>query len=183
MTGLEDITTFDVIVAVIVGIAGIGGLMRGLVREILSLAAWILALFAINTLHTDLTDYLQGFSNSQPSAAVFAFVLLLLIPYAAMKLIASMAGAVAGKSMLGPVDKLLGMGFGLVKGIIISVLAFSVLALGYDTVWGVAGRPAWITNAVSYPLINAGSDQLVELLQERREILAAQAAAEDARRR
>lgn len=178
MMGLEDMTTFDVVVGGIVGIAGIGGLLRGFVREILSLLAWALALFAISTLHTDLTGYLQNYIESQTNASVLAFMLLLLVPYFAMKLIARMAGAVTGKSVLGPVDKLLGLGFGLVKGLIIAVLGFSVLALGYDTVWGVAGRPAWITNGVSYPLINASSDQLVELLAERRRELAKRDAAQ-----
>ena len=35
--------------------------MRGFVQEMLSLAGWILAIFAIRYLHTDLTVWLSGY--------------------------------------------------------------------------------------------------------------------------
>ncbi len=46
---------------------------------------------------------------------------------------------------------------------------FSVLVLGYDTVWGPGGRPEWISLSRSYPFINAASDELVIMIGERRE--------------
>ena len=70
--------------------------------------------------------------------------------------------------MLGPIDRLLGFGFGAVKGMVITVLAFSVLVLGYDTVWGIGGRPTWITQARTYPFVNASSEALVKMIAERR---------------
>lgn len=145
--------------------------MRGFLQEILSLAAWVLALFAIHNLHNGLTDFIEGYTNSETSSAVFAFALLLLIPYAAMKLIASMVGNATKNSRVGPVDKLLGFGFGAIKGLIMAVLAFALLALGYDSIWGVTGRPGWITTARCYPFINASSSELVKLLHERRRVL------------
>jgi membrane protein required for colicin V production len=51
---------------------------------------------------------------------------------------------------------------------VITVLAFSVLVLGYDTVWGIGGRPDWITQSRSYPFINASSEALVKMIAERR---------------
>jgi len=62
----------------------------------------------------------------------------------------------------------IGFGFGAVKGMLMAVLGFSILVLGYDTVWGVNGRPDWITQSRTYPFINASSDGLVKLLGERR---------------
>ena len=44
----------------------------------------------------------------------------------------------------------------------------SVFVLGYDTVWGVGGRPTWITQARAYPFINASSEQLVSMIAQRR---------------
>ncbi|MET0179896.1 MAG: CvpA family protein, partial [Novosphingobium sp.] len=46
---------------------------------------------------------------------------------------------------------------------------FSVLVLGYDTVWGPEGRPDWIALSRSYPFVNAASDELVEMIAQRRE--------------
>ena len=126
MTGL------DIIVLIVVGVAAIGGFMRGFVQEVL---------------------------------------LLLLIPYAAMKLIAGRAGRHARNSVLGPIDRVLGFGFGAVKGVIIVVMAFSLLVLGYDAIWGIGGRPTWILEARTYPFINASSEALVHLIEQRRQLL------------
>lgn len=168
---------FDLIVLIIVGVAAVGGFLRGFVQEVLSLAAWILALFAINALHTPLTAAIQPYLGTPTGASVFAFTLLLLIPYAAMKLIAGRMGQASRVSMLGPIDRVLGFGFGAIKGAIIVVLAFSLLVLGYDTIWGVAGRPAWITTARTYPVVNASSDALVEMIHSRRAELREESAA------
>ena len=161
-------TAFDFIVLLIVGIAATGGFMRGFVQEVLSVFAWILAILAIHNLHTPLTSLLTRFMGFGRGAELLAFALLLLIPYAAMKLIASRAGAASRGSIVGPVDRMLGFGFGAVKGGIITVVAFSLLVLGYDSIWGVAGRPAWITTARTYPIVDASAEAMVQMIEDRR---------------
>ena len=166
-------TGFDIIVLLIVGVAAVGGFLRGFVQEVLSLAAWILAIFAIHYLHTPLYEWLEPKIGTPSGAAVLAFALLLLIPYAGMKLIAGRLGGATRTSLLGPIDRVLGFGFGAIKGAIVVTCAFALLVLGYDTVWGYAGRPTWITTARTYPLVNASADALVQLIHERREALRA----------
>ena len=168
-------TGFDYLVLLIVGIAAAGGFMRGFMQEILSLAAWILAAFAIRFLHTPLTLALEEYIGPEITTSLLSFTLLLLIPYAAMKVIANNVGAVSRSSMLGPVDRVLGFGFGALKGMLIVVIAFSLLVVGYDTVWSYKGRPNWITTARSYELVDASSRSLVEVLAERRARLREQA--------
>lgn len=170
-------TGFDIIVLIIVGVAAVGGFMRGLVQEVLSLAAWVLAGFAILYLHKPLTAALLNYLDTQPATSLLAFTLLLLIPYAAMKLIAGNAGEASRNSVLGPIDRVLGFGFGAVKGTLIAIFAFSVLALGYDTIWGYKGRPVWISTARTYPVVDAGSRSLVTMIAERREELRKQSEA------
>jgi membrane protein required for colicin V production len=162
-------TGFDIIVLAVVGVGAVGGFLRGFVQEVLALAAWALAVVAIYFFHTDLAAYLLDYMGSPSAAAVLAFVLLLLVPYALLRAIASRAGNRSRKSVLGPVDRVLGFGFGAVKGVIITVMFFSLLALGYDTVWGEAGRPAWMRDARTYPFINASSAAMVQLIRERQD--------------
>lgn len=164
-------TGFDIIVLIIVGVAAVGGFLRGFVQEVLSLAAWILAIFAIHYLHTPLYEWLEPNIGTPSGAAVLAFALLLLIPYAGMKLIAGRMGQSTRTSILGPIDRVLGFGFGAIKGAIVVTCAFALLVLGYDTVWGYAGRPHWITAARTYPVVNASADALVTLIDERRQSL------------
>lgn len=162
---------FDIIVLIVVGVAAVGGFMRGLVQEILSLAAWALAAAAIYYLHTPLTEWLHEYLDTEPATSILAFAILLLIPYAAMKVIANNAGEASRGSIMGPIDRVLGFGFGVLKGALIMVFAFSLLALGFDTVWGYKGRPVWITTARIYPVVDASSRDLVEIIAERREQL------------
>ncbi len=161
-------TGFDIIVLVITGIAAIGGFMRGIVQEVLSLFAWVLAIAAIRVLHKPLTDQLATQLGDTATTSIFAFVLLLLIPYAAMKVIANNAGKAARGSVLGFIDRTLGFAFGAMKGLIIVVIAFSVLVLGFDTIWGAKGRPNWIATARSYEFVDASSRSMVQMIGERR---------------
>lgn len=161
-------TVFDFLVLLIVGATAAGGFMRGFVQEILSLGAWIVAVVALRFLHTDMTAAIYSYTGGPVSAAMLAFSLLLIIPYLAMRAIAARAGKSARSSALGPIDRVLGFGFGAVKGVIVVVMAFSMLVLGYDAVWGPSGRPLWISTARTYPFVNASSEAMVQLIEERR---------------
>lgn len=170
-------TGFDIAVLLFVGFGALTGFMRGFVQEILALTAWVFAIFAIRMLHTPVTAWLEPHLGSDSGAAVLAFALCLGLPFGMVKLVAKWAGTKSRASVLGPIDRVLGFGFGAVKGMIVIVLGFSVLVLGYDTIWGVGGRPDWIRDARTYPFINASSEALVQVIAERRrEAVAAQAA-------
>jgi membrane protein required for colicin V production len=161
-------TGFDIAVLVLLGLGAITGFMRGFIQEVFALAAWVLALVAIHNLHTPLTAALGPYVGTGSGSAVLAFAILLLVPYAIVKLLSNKLGEASRNSVLGPIDRLLGFGFGAIKGMVIVVLAFSVLALGYDTIWGASGRPNWITQARSYPFVDASSKYLVSMISERR---------------
>lgn len=170
----------DIIIAIIVVIAAIGGFMRGLVQEVLSLSAWVLAAFALHFLHPDLTKGLRMLYPVEPGDALLAFVLLLLIPYAAMKVIIGTASGASDGAVLGPVDRVLGFGFGAVKGALMSIFAFALLVTGYDESWGYAGRPQWVTEARTYAAADAFSRQLLPAIAVRRDRLKSEFEAREA---
>jgi membrane protein required for colicin V production len=161
-------TGFDIAVLLLVGLGAITGFMRGFVQEILALAAWVISLFAIHYLHTPVSELIGPFIGTTSGSAVLAFALLLLLPYAIVKLLANSFGEASRNSVLGPIDRLLGFGFGAMKGMVIVVVAFSVTMLGYDVVRGNAERKQWITQSRSYPIIDASSERLVKMIAERR---------------
>lgn len=162
-------TGFDIAVFVVVAATAIAGFMRGLVQEILALAAWVFALAAIHYFHTPLSEKLVPYTGDGMGAApVLAFVLLLMVPYFIIKLLAKRMGDLSRNSMLAPIDRMLGLGFGTLKGLVIVVLGFSIMVMGYDTVWGIGGRPVWIITARTYPFVDAASNSLVRMLAERR---------------
>lgn len=170
----------DILIALIVTIAAIGGFMRGLVQEVLSLASWIMAAVALHVLHPGLTEGLRSFYRAEPAVSLFAFVLLLLIPYAAMKVIIGNASEASDGAVLGPIDRLLGFGFGGIKGALMAVFGFSLLVTGFDDSWGYKGRPLWITTARTYAAADAFSRQLLPSIAVRRDRLRSEEAAREA---
>lgn len=173
-------TGFDIAVLLLVGLGAITGFLRGFVQEVLALAAWVIALFAIHYAHTPVATVLQNWVGTPSGAAVLAFAILLLIPYFIVKLLAKSFGEASRNSVLGPIDRILGFGFGAMKGMVIVIVVFSILVLGYDTVWGPKGRPDWISQARSYSFVNASSEGLVRMIAERRrEALAADVAQDE----
>ncbi|MDP9055752.1 MAG: CvpA family protein [Pseudomonadota bacterium] len=161
-------TGFDIAVLAVVGLGAVTGFIRGFVQECLVLTAWIVGVVAIDLLLSPMTILLQPYIHSLTGAAVLSFAILLIVPLVGIKLIARRLGSATRNSLIGPVDRVLGFGFGAVKGMLIVVLAFSIGALGYDVVWGSAGRPAWIAASRTYPFINACSDKLVDAISKRR---------------
>ena len=70
---------------------------------------------------------------------------------------------------LGPVDRALGGGFGVVKGLLAATLFFLFANLATDLVYGPeAERPVWMTNSKTYPLLNASGRAIVDWVETRR---------------
>jgi membrane protein required for colicin V production len=100
---------------------------------------------------------------------VLAFALLFLIVYAGGKLVAASIGRRTRQSVLGPLDRVLGFGFGALKGLIIVTLGYLLINLGYDTIYGQAAeRPGWMRNSRTHPLLNATGRSIVDWVGNRR---------------
>ena len=162
-------TALDIFVILTIGGAALIGFTRGLVHELLSLAAWIAGIAALKFFHAPLTAKLAGTVGTGAGAAVLAFALLFIPAYIAFKLFAKAVGNRSRKSVLGPVDRILGGGFGLLKGLLGATIFFLVANLGTDLMYGGnAPRPAWMTDSRSYPLLNASAKSVVDWVETRR---------------
>lgn len=159
----------DILVLLAIGGCAILGLLRGFVLETLSLMAWVLAIFAIRLFHASATELLSAFVGTTSGAAVLALVLVFGVTFAAGKMIAHAIGRRTRQSVLGPVDRVLGGGFGAVKGLIGATLIFLAFSLVYDTMYGSgARRPDWLSDARTFPLLNASGQAISEFLAEQR---------------
>ena len=71
--------------------------------------------------------------------------------------------------MLGPFDRVLGGGFGVLKGLLGATLFFLLANLATDMVYGPqADRPEWMTKSRTYPLLNASGRAIVDWVEARR---------------
>lgn len=162
-------TALDIFVLVLIGGGAAFGLFRGFVMETLSLIAWVLAVFAIRMFHAPVSAILSEYVGTPSGAAALAFVLVFGVTFAIGKFIASALGARTRKSVLGPVDRVLGAGFGAIKGLIGATLLFMAFTLVYDTVYGGGTtRPDWLKSSRTFPLLDASGRAISEFLEERR---------------
>jgi membrane protein required for colicin V production len=162
-------TALDIIVLFLLGGGAVAGFLRGFVQEALSMVAWVLIIFGVWMLHAPATAALAEAMGSESGAAVLAFLSIVIVIFALGKWISKSLGAKSRKSVLGPIDRVLGFGFGMVKGLIIATLIFLLIVMGYDVVFGAdEGRPEWMTTSRTYPLLNASGDAMSEFVRAQR---------------
>jgi membrane protein required for colicin V production len=163
------LTALDIIVLVLIGGGAVLGTFRGFVTEVLSLFAWVAAILALKMLHTPVTHALTGITHTESGAKVLAFVLIFGIVFFGGRMVAAALGRRTRQSVLGPVDRALGTGFGALKGLLIATVLFLGVNLGYDMVFGSASeRPQWLRTSRTYPLLNASGRAVVDWVQRRR---------------
>jgi membrane protein required for colicin V production len=162
-------TALDIIVLLLVGGGLVRGAMRGFVSEMLSLASWIAAIVALKLFHSPVTEALTGMVGTRAGAAVLAFALVFGLVFLGGKMLARRAGGAARNSFVGPIDRLLGAGFGALKGLIGATLLYLAANLVYDTVYGrTAERPDWMAGSRTYPLLHASGRAIVDFVDWQR---------------
>ena len=164
-------TALDIFVfLLLIGGAAVG-FVRGFVHEVISLLAWLVGIAMLKLFHTQLWTGLDNSFHTSPAAgAVLAFAILFVPSFVLVKLLArSLGGRTRRHALLGPFDKALGGGFGLLKGLIGATLFFLLANLATDMVYGPqADRPQWMTKSMTYPLLNASGRSIVDWVQARR---------------
>jgi membrane protein required for colicin V production len=162
-------SALDIFVILLLGGGALLGVVRGLVHEVLSLMAWVVAIVMLRLFHAPISVSLTEPVGTATGAAVLAFVILFLPSFLFMKLLARAVGKRSRKSVLGPFDRVLGGGFGMLKGLLAATLFFLLANLATDLVYGPdANRPDWMRNSRTYPLLNASGRAVVDWVETRR---------------
>lgn len=159
MNGMP-LTILDVVILVIVGLSALLAFGRGAIREVLGLASWagaaVIAIMALPAAR----PLVRGYVASDIAADALAVAGVFLIALIVLKLLTSMiAGAVAGIG-LGPLDKLLGLAFGVTRG------AFIVCA-GYLIASYIIKPelyPAWVQQARLIEPVRQGAAALEQAI-------------------
>jgi membrane protein required for colicin V production len=123
------VTVFDYVVLGIIAASSLLGLWRGVVAEVLALLAWVAAFVAARTWAELVSGYFAGVVAEPALRYAVAFVAILLgvlVLFAVGRMLLSMLLRAAG---LGVLDRVLGAGFGIVRGVLIVFVA--VLVAGF----------------------------------------------------
>ncbi|MCO6523461.1 MAG: CvpA family protein [Candidatus Schmidhempelia sp.] len=102
----------------IIVFSAIVSIIRGFVREVLSLASWFCAFFVASQFYFYITDYLTYFNDPFVRNAV-AIVILFLMTLIVCTIVSYTISLLVLKTGLSGTDRVLGSCFGVVRGILI----------------------------------------------------------------
>lgn len=131
-------TSFDYAVLAIAGFSVLLSIMRGFIREILALASWVAAFFVAKIYTLELAPLLPQSIPSDGLRYLAAFIILFLATLLVGSLLAIALSQLFKNIGLNWLDRLLGVIFGLARGlIIVGVLVFlaGFTTLPQDTRW------------------------------------------------
>jgi len=157
------------IVLLLVGGSALLGAKRGFVSEVLSLFAWVAIVAMLKLFHVPVAAILARSIGTPSGAAVAAFAIIAGGTYLGGRIVANAIGKRTRTSILGPLDRALGFGFGALKGLILASLGFLLLTLVLDTAHGgPQQRPEWMVTSRTYNLLNATSASIADFVDRRR---------------
>jgi membrane protein required for colicin V production len=156
------ITWLDMILIGVMLISALLAMIRGFMREVLSIAAWVIAAIVTLYSYAKLLPFAKTYFNNDIVATAVVvggtFVLTLLV----VSVITVRFSDMVLDSRVGALDRTMGFLFGLGRGLIIVVVAFLFFA------WLVPERsqPEWVRSAKSRVVLQGTGDWLISMLPD-----------------
>jgi membrane protein required for colicin V production len=156
------ITLLDLALLAVMLISGLLAMVRGFMREILSIAAWgtaaVVTLYAFAKLLPTAKSYFNNDTIASVVVVAGVFVGTLIV----VSIITVRISDMILDSRIGALDRTLGFLFGLARGLLIVVVAFLFFS------WLVPDkqRPDWVTGAKSRTVLQGTGDWLMSLLPD-----------------
>lgn len=154
-------TQFDLIAIALLAISGLIGFARGALRELTTIVAFVLAvaiaLFALRFTGPIARHWLHPAWAGNVAALLAGF----LVSYIAIRIVgAGLTRSVHEVGALGGIDRVAGLGIGLIRGFVI----LGVFQMVFSAATPRERMPQWISHAVFYPAA-ADSAQALKALE------------------
>ncbi len=123
----------DLVIIAILGFSALLAFMRGLMREVLGIGAWIGAgLFSLWAYPFVLPRF-QGWIDNPDLVGPAAYVAMFVVGLIVLSVVANIVGGVVRGSPLGGIDRTLGVVFGLARGAALVVFAYIIAGMVVET--------------------------------------------------
>lgn len=156
------ITILDLVLLAVMLISGLLALVRGFMREILSIAAWGAAALTTLYAYQKLLPTAKTYFNNDTVATAVTIAGVFIGTLIIVSIITVRISDMILDSRIGALDRTLGFLFGLARGLLIVVVAFLFF------VWLVPDkqRPDWVTGAKSLTMLQSTGNWLTSLLPD-----------------
>ncbi|ROU00004.1 CvpA family protein [Marinobacter sp. R17] len=128
----------DWVIITIIAVSTLISLKRGFVREALSLVTWIAAFIIARTFHPQMQMLLESTVETPLVRLIAAFAILFFGTLIVGAVINNLIGQLVVATGLSATDRVLGMGFGLLRGLLVVIVAIAFVRytpLSQDTWW------------------------------------------------
>ncbi|HEY2758183.1 MAG TPA: CvpA family protein [Pseudolabrys sp.] len=156
------ITLLDILLLVVMLISGLLAMIRGFMREILSIAAWGIAALVTLYSYAKLLPMAKQYVNSDMVATAVTVGGVFLLTLLIVSIITVRISDMVLDSRVGALDRTLGFLFGLGRGLIIVVVAFLFFAWLVPT----KAQPSWVQNAKSRVVLQSTGQWLMSMLPD-----------------
>ena len=126
---MESLNVFDWILIAIITVSSVFGLLRGFVKELLSLASWVAAFFIARLFSFKLSNFMVDWIDQPQFRVIAAFVILFAATLVVGALINNVFSRLVSATGLTGTDRLFGMVFGIVRGSLLVIVMVSLLSL------------------------------------------------------
>ena len=167
----------DLAVLGVIAVSAVFAFARGFVRETLSIVAWVGAALATLYGFTKAYAIIIRFVTTPLLADLIAGVGLFVISLIVLTILTGYLARFVHSTALSPIDRTLGLIFGLARGAVLVSLAYLLLDVSLPQ----NDRPGWVKQAKSEPFLAQGADMLRSVLPESLQAKSA-AAIDDAQR-
>lgn len=156
------VTLLDILLLVVMLISGLLAMIRGFMREILSIGAWGVAAVVTLYSYSRVLPLAKGYFSSDMVAAGVAIGSVFLLTLLIVSIITVRISDMILDSRVGALDRTLGFLFGLGRGLVIVVVAFLFFA------WLVPERsqPEWVRGAKSKVVLQNTGQWLMSMLPD-----------------
>jgi membrane protein required for colicin V production len=159
------ITLLDIALIVIMLVSALLAMVRGFMREVLSIAAWVLAAGLTLYSYAKLLPFAKQYFNNDVVAAVAVVGGVFLVTLVVVSVVTVRISDRVLDSRVGALDRTLGFLFGLARGLIIVVVAY----MFFDWLVPDRSKPEWVLHAKSRVVLSSTGDWLKEQLPENAE--------------